>query len=61
VTFNVHDWEKVGNSIYRNRHTLLNKSKITFSLQQQAELELRDFIFVHSGVLLIQEYLNNTD
>ena len=45
MIFNVHDWEKVNSTIYRNRHTWLTKSKVTFSLEQQAELEFRDFIF----------------
>jgi hypothetical protein len=61
VTFNVHDWEKMDDSTYRNRTTRLCKSKVTFSLYEQYKLELRDFIRIQSGVLLIKSYLNHAE
>jgi hypothetical protein len=61
VAFIVNDWGKVDRFTYRNRMTLLCKSKVTFSLDQQYKLELRDFIMIQSGVLLIKNLLNHKE
>jgi hypothetical protein len=52
---------KVDASTYQNRNTKLYKSKVTFSLDEQHKLELRDFIMIQSGALLIQNYLHHMD
>jgi hypothetical protein len=59
VAFNVQNWERVNSYTYRNKNTRLCKSKVTFSLEEQNKLEIRDFILFKSGALLIKKYLNH--
>jgi hypothetical protein len=61
VAFNVQDWERVNSYTYRNKSTGLCKSKVTFSLEEQNKLEIRDFILFKSGALLIKKYLNHKE
>jgi hypothetical protein len=61
VAFNVLEWERVNSYTYRNKNTRLCKSKVTFSLEQQYKLEIRDFILFKSGALLIKKYLNHKE
>jgi hypothetical protein len=61
VAFNVQDWERVNSYTYRNKSTRLCKSKVTFSLEEQYKLEIRDFILIKSGTLLIKKLLNHKE
>ncbi|SEB44831.1 hypothetical protein SAMN05443246_0392 [Paenibacillus sp. GP183] len=61
MPFNVQDWERVNSYTYRNKSTRLCKSKVTFSLEEQYKLEIRDFILIKSGALLIKKLLNQKE
>jgi hypothetical protein len=61
LSFEASEWEMVDSQTYRNRDTLLSKSKVTFSREEQFRLELHELLLVKRGLLLIRDYLNSND